>query len=984
MQPSDLNNRIITQGNALFDAIADEKPALFNSATWTGRVMEWCLANSAFKTSLLRFVDVFPVLRGHEQVTSHIRQYFGEAEELPPVLARGIRMAGKLGGLGGAVLAKLISANMHEMARQFILAEQPDELLRRVAALHAQGFACALDVLGEATLSQVEADQYLQTYLELLKRLSAAQEQWPVLPGLEQAPAVHLAVKPTAFFPLTNPMDFEGSVNGILGPLRLLTQQVVKAGAFLCIDMEAYRYKGITLELYRRLKREFRDYPHIGLALQAYLRDSEADLAGLLEWAEAEATPISIRLVKGAYWDYETVKACQMGWPVPVHTVKAESDAAFERMAATILSRHQLCHFACASHNIRSIAAVLETARSLKVPENRYEFQMLYGMAEPVRRGILAETGRVRLYCPYGQMVPGMGYLVRRLLENTANESFLRLKFSELAERELLLQDPAQPQPQTAEAEVVPTGFMNEPAADFTQPEVRQAFDAAIVALRQRGSRTVGLLINGKEVITSELLASHNPNHPSELLGTVCQAGPDELEQAISAASAAFPAWRDAPAATRAACLRQVAALLRQELYEQAALQVLEVGKQWDQAHADVTEAIDFLEYYAAEMLRLAAPHSLGNLAGEENRLVCEGRGVAVVIAPWNFPLAIACGMVSAALVSGNTVLFKPSGLSSLIGRRLVELFMAAGLPKGVLNFVPGRGSMIGDLLVDHPQVALVAFTGSMEVGLRIVNRASVVQPGQRQIKRVIAELGGKNAIIIDDDADLDEAVPQVLASAFGFQGQKCSACSRVIVLAGIHDRFVSRLVEAAKAWLLGPAESPRYAMGAVIDGAAQQKIQGYLAIGQQEGQLLYQSPLPQAEGYWVPLSIFGNIRPEHRLAQEEIFGPVLSVMRAANFDQALVWANSSSFALTGGLFSRSPEHIARAGQEFRVGNLYINRAITGAMVGRQPFGGAGLSGVGTKAGGPDYLLHFMDQRVVTENTMRRGFTPQRQAAEPS
>jgi RHH-type proline utilization regulon transcriptional repressor/proline dehydrogenase/delta 1-pyrroline-5-carboxylate dehydrogenase len=332
--------------------------------------------------------------------------------------------------------------------------------------------------------------------------------------------------------------------------------------------------------------------------------------------------------------------------------------------------------------------------------------------------------------------------------------------------------------------------------------------------------------------------------------------------------------------------------------------------------------------------------------------------------------------MASAALVTGNPVVYKPSNLTGIIGHQLAEIFREAGLPAGVFNFVPGRSSVMGGVLVDHPDIALIAFTGSLEVGLRIMERAAAVQPGQAVIKRVVAEMGGKNAVIIDDDADLDEAVPQLLQSAFGFQGQKCSACSRVIVLDAVHDRFVERLVRAARSWRIGPAEDPACSMGAVADGDARRKITEYIAIARQEGQLLFESRVPQGEGYWVPLTIVGGIRPEHRLAQEEVFGPLLAVMRARNFDQAIQWANATRFALTGGIFSRSPGHIERTGREFRVGNLYVNRTITGAQVGRQPFGGMRMSGAGTKAGGPDYLLHFMDPRVVTENTMRRGFAP--------
>jgi RHH-type proline utilization regulon transcriptional repressor/proline dehydrogenase/delta 1-pyrroline-5-carboxylate dehydrogenase len=983
MPSPELNALIISRGREIFAAIAGEKPSLFNSATWTGRIMEWCLQDDDFKTSLFRFVDVFPALKTSEQLTGHIRQYFGEDHELPPLPAAGLHLAGMLGPLGGALLSRAITATIHDMARQFIIAEKTTELTKRLATLHRDGFAAVVDVLGEATLSHEEAGDYLSTYQQLLKTLAQEQQHWRPLTGLTEAPAINLAIKPTALFCLANPLDFAGSVEGILVPLRRLTEQVIKAGAFLCIDMESYRFKGITLEVYRRLKSEYRDYPHIGIVLQAYLHDSDCDLEELLAWAEAERMPISIRLVKGAYWDFETVRARQMGWDLPVRTCKAETDAAFERMAATILQHHRSCHFACASHNIRTIAAVLETARELAVPAERYEFQMLYGMAEPVRRAILAATGRLRLYCPYGEMVPGMGYLVRRLLENTANESFLRLTFSDRSENERLLADPAEtarsscgqlPKDGTGAAEA--TVFHNEPAADFTRAAVRAAFPAAIAAVRRQAGQTVPLFINGRDVMTPDTIPSRNPNRPTEILGQICQAGTGEVDRAIAAASDAFPAWSATPVAERAACLQRAAAAARCRIFELAAWQVLEIGKQWDQAHADVGEAIDFLEYYAADILRLGTPRQLRTLPGEENSQIFEPLGVAAVISPWNFPLAIACGMTAAAIVTGNTVVLKPSGLTAIIGRQLLELFREAGLPDGVLNFIPGRGDEIGDHLSAHPAVALLAFTGSLEVGQRIVARAAAPYPGQRRIKRVIAEMGGKNAIIIDDDADLDEAIPQVLASAFGFQGQKCSACSRLIVLDAIHDRLVERLLAAVRAWRLGPAEDPAFAMGAVADEAARRKIGEYIAIGKEEGKLLYESPLPESEGYWAPLAIFGDIRPEHRLAQEEIFGPLLAIMRAADFAQAIQWANSTRYALTGGLFSRSPANIEQARRELRVGNLYINRSITGAMVGRQPFGGAAMSGLGTKAGGPDYLQHFMAPRVVTENTLRRGFAP--------
>ena len=439
------------------------------------------------------------------------------------------------------------------------------------------------------------------------------------------------------------------------------------------------------------------------------------------------------------------------------------------------------------------------------------------------------------------------------------------------------------------------------------------------------------------------------------------------------------PAWRDTPAVERAACLTRAAEVARRRLVELSAWQTLEGGKQWQQAYLDVTEAIDFFDYYAGEMLRLAEPREMAHLPGETNVCLYEPKGVAAVIAPWNFPLAISAGMAAAAIVAGCPVVYKPSRLTPVVGHTLCQILREAGLPRGVFNCCPGRSRVMGDHLVEHPDVAVIAFTGSMEVGLRIVEKAGHTRPGQRQVKKVIAEMGGKNALIIDDDADLDEAIPALIYSAFGYQGQKCSACSRAIVLDAIYGRFIDRLVDAARSVAIGPAEDPANTMGPVIDASAQQTILEYAELARTEGTIAYASDVPDT-GCYVPLTIVTGITPEHRLAQEEIFGPVLAVMRAKDFDQAIEWANSTRFALTGGLFSRSPGHIERARREFRVGNLYLNRTITGATVGRQPFGGFAMSGLGSKAGGPDYLLHFLDPRTLTENTLRRGFAPPAEA----
>ncbi len=988
------DTKAIQRGKEMFASIAGEKPSLFDKAAWMGKVMDWSMQNEQFKVQIFRFVDTFPSLTTPKLLTDHIKEYFGEEKDMPAFLSAGAKMAGMLGSLGGGMLNKLISSNIQEMAKQFIVGEKTTDAIVNMKKLRKGGFAAVVDVLGEATLSYAEAEEYVGTYLELLDALEKEQHTWDALGSDPKqkddwghAPKINIAIKPTATFCLANPQDFEGSVVGILDQARRICKRAVELNAFFCIDMESYKHKDIILEVYRRLKLEFKDYPHIGIVLQAYLKDTEKDTADLLAWARANNTQMSIRLVKGAYWDYEVVKAKQMGWEVPVWTIKADSDACFERVAYTILKNQDICHFACASHNVRTIAAVLEMAKELNVDDSRYEFQVLYGMAEPVRRGILKVAGRVRLYCPYGDMVPGMGYLVRRLLENTANESFLRQSFVEEASLEKLLEDPHK----TADRErlerqanrkekaaVQGLGpFVNEPMVDFTRADHRAVFPSEIAKIRANGlGKVYPLYIGGKKVEVSDRIPTVNPAKPSEVLGHVCQGGIAEVDMALAAAREAFPAWRDTPPIERAKYLVKAAAIARRRVFELSAWQVLEVGKQWDQAQADVAEAIDFLEYYAREMERLAKPRRMGNAPGELNHYIYEPKGITAVIAPWNFPLAISMGMASAAIVAGNPVIYKPANITGIIGHHLVEIFEEAGLPAGVFNYVPGRGSVMGDYLVEHPDISCIAFTGSMEVGLRIVEKAGKTGPNQANVKKVISEMGGKNAIIIDDDADLDEAVPHALYSAFAFQGQKCSACSRLIITDTVYEKAVERLVEGAKAMVIGPAEDCAYAMGAVADAAAQKNVLEYAALAEQEGKLLYKSPVPEGEGYWVPITMVDNILPEHRIAQEEVFGPVLAIMRAKDFDHAIELANSTRFALTGGVFSRSPKNLEKARQKFRVGNLYLNRNNTGALVERQPFGGARMSGVGTKAGGPDYLLHFMDPRVITENTMRRGFAP--------
>jgi RHH-type proline utilization regulon transcriptional repressor/proline dehydrogenase/delta 1-pyrroline-5-carboxylate dehydrogenase len=486
------------------------------------------------------------------------------------------------------------------------------------------------------------------------------------------------------------------------------------------------------------------------------------------------------------------------------------------------------------------------------------------------------------------------------------------------------------------------------------------------------------LVIGGREIhAENRRLDSVDPSHTSRIVGRVSLADASQAEAAVAAARKAFPAWSSTPAEKRAAILIEAARIMRSRRFDLAAWEVFECGKPWAEADGDIAEAIDFCEYYAREMCRLGEPQRC-DASGETNYTAPVARGVAVVIPPWNFPLAIPTGMTVAAIVTGNTVVLKPAEQSPVIAWHLAQILNEAALPPGVLNYLPGLGEEAGQALVNHPDVDLIAFTGSREVGLLINRQAAVVAPGQDHVKRVIAEMGGKNAILIDDDADLDEAVVGVLHSAFGYAGQKCSACSRAIVLAENYDAFLARLIEAARSVKIGPADDAETFIGPVIDAQARSRVLEYQRIAAAEGRIVFQAdPVELASrGFFVGHTIVADVSPRARVAQEEIFGPVLAVLKASDLSNALRIADETPYALTGGFYSRSPANIERVKREFRVGNLYINRGITGALVNRQPFGGFKLSGIGTKAGGPDYLHEFLLTRCVTENTMRRGFAP--------
>lgn len=511
--------------------------------------------------------------------------------------------------------------------------------------------------------------------------------------------------------------------------------------------------------------------------------------------------------------------------------------------------------------------------------------------------------------------------------------------------------------------------FKNEIVKNFADPADADAMRAALASVRKRFGESYPLVIDGQRIETEKTIRSINPANPSEVVGVTASASKEQAVAAIEAAARAFESWRRVPAAERAEVVFKAAALLRERRYEYDALLVYEVGKSWIEADGDIAEAIDFLEYYAREALRYAQPHPVVPIEGERNEMVYIPLGVGAVIPPWNFAGAIMAGMTAAAVVTGNTVVLKPSSDAAIVAAWFVDLLHEAGLPAGVVNFVPGSGSVIGDLIVGHPSVRFIAFTGSKEVGLHINELAAKPQPGQKWIKRVVAEMGGKDAIVVAADADVDAAVEGVASSAFGFQGQKCSACSRAIVDEKIYDAFVDKLKARVAKITVGDPSDPKNYMGPVVNEGALDSIGRYIERGKAEGRLIAGGGRVGTTGYFLEPTVFADVAPSATIAQEEIFGPVLAVIKARDFDDALAIANGTEFGLTGSLYTADEAKVERAREDFHVGNLYFNRKSTGAMVGVHPFGGFNMSGTDSKAGGPDYLLLFMQAKSMSRKT---------------
>src|SRR5436190_1362230 len=929
-----LQAEVERRGTQIFDLVDRHPESIFSRAGFYQRMMEFSMRDEHFKVQMFRFVDVLASLRRGSDIVQHLDEYFADMRNgYAPLIRTGVSLARIVPIISG----KFLRWNVSGMARQFIAGRSPEDVMKALRKKRRQRIGFTVDLLGEAVVSEEEAAEYMGRCQELLEHLARETRGWtdPLGKNSELFPVVNVSVKISALYSQMNPADPADAIAHLAPRLRPILRRAKELGAFINFDMESYAHKNATLELFRMLftEPEFRDWPHAGIVIQAYLRDAEEDLSNLIAWGRERGTRFTVRLVKGAYWDYEKIKSMQNGWIIPVWLQKPESDANFEKLTRILLENESIVTSAFGSHNVRSIAHAQALAEELAIDRSRFEFQLLYGMAGPIKRALVEMGYRVREYSPVGELLPGMSYLVRRLLENTSNEGFLRAKFSEHVSATQLLRDPrdlvnGENPPSTtiipsaagslgpsrtgifarddgagrngANREMPPGDtYKNASLTNFVYPESQEKMRAALREVRARFGQKYPIVIDGKEVWTDKLLPSLNPSAPDQIVGLVAEAGIPEAESAAKAARRAFESWSRTPFEQRCQLLERVAAILDRRRFELSAVEVFEVGKAWAEADGDILEAL------------------------------------------------------------------------------LMEIFEEAGVPPGVLNCLHGRGSVIGAYLVDHPDVEMIAFTGSREVGLRIWESAGKTRPGQRELKRVVCEMGGKNAVIVDSDADLDETIVDTIYSAFGYQGQKCSACSRLIVLEENYDRVMQRLLAAAASLRVGNPEEPGITVGPVVDQTAYRRIQEIIERGKIEATLAFQATNVPDKGYFIPPSIFTGVKPEMTLSQCEIFGPVLSVLKARDLDDAIRIANDTDYALTAGFFSRSPANIERIKAELVAGNVYVNRSCTGAVVGRHPFGGFKMSGGGTKAGGSDYLLNFLVPRVVTENIMRHGFAPE-------
>lgn len=946
------SSREIEIGKELF-AYIKKKQSIFDFKSLFLQVSTY---DQSLQTQLFKFVDVLPNLKEKESIVKLFSEY--------------IDLSNLKAGFWVNSFSQLpfvkdifkfsVETSVAMLARMFICGQNVEEALETIKKLKKKNQDYTLDLLGEVVLSQSEADNYYKKYLELLNSI----------------PNVNISIKLSALVSQINKNNYDEKKAILKEKLRSLYRLAKQNNSTLNVDSEHYSWHELIFTVVREVlsEDEFKDFENAGIVIQAYLKESENDLHSWIDWLKDRKRKITIRLVKGAYWDYEHAHAIQKGWDVPVFEIKSHTDANYEKLTQIMLEHVRSLRPAFASHNVRSLANVLKIVEEKNISKSDFEIQMLYGMLDELK-DYFSENGYcLRVYLPYGELLPGMSYLVRRLLENTANDSFLKQGFIDKKSQAELLKAPGAVN-ETPKAKL---GFQNSSDLNLQTQDQRDKFKRVLEKVKNNFAKAkkCPLIIAGEESYSEESFSSINPASKDDVLAQIFKARVFDCDLAIAKAKIIQKSWAALSVNIRAKVLQETAKEFEEKRLYLNSILVLESGKAWSEADAETSEAIDFLNYYALQAIELFENNKLRSLVGEKNTNVYQAQGVSLIISPWNFPLAIMLGMAVASLVAGNAVLVKPSSQTALIAYEALAILLTnikkhAGREFAPLvSFLPGSGSAIGEYLINHPDTRCIAFTGSNKTGMRINDVAAKSRP----VKRLVAEMGGKNPIIIDKTADLDEAIPGVLYSAFGFSGQKCSACSRVIVEAEIYDEFKKRIVDALEFVKVANPLSSEVYTGPVIDQNAFDSIHDYIKLAYSEGDVIYYSEHQNKEGFFINPLLVENLISDARISKEEIFGPVLALYKAKDLDDAIKIANNSEFGLTAALYSRSPQAIAEVSQKIQAGNLYINRPCTGAVVSRQAFGGHKNSSIGFKAGGPNYLLQFVLEKTITENTMRRGF----------
>jgi RHH-type transcriptional regulator, proline utilization regulon repressor / proline dehydrogenase / delta 1-pyrroline-5-carboxylate dehydrogenase len=866
---------------------------LLNLSWWSQQVLLFSSTNPRLQKQLFKFVDLYPSLKTPEMVSRYLLEYMRE-EDL--FLGDFLQFATRL-PLGTLLLDRFTRLGVKSLAKNFIVDNNDQKLFKKIDELRYSGLDCTLDILGELAISKEESEKYLQAYLDLL----------------ETKPGIALSVKLSSLCPQMKSSAYELNKKILKDNLAKIFRAALENGSEITIDSEHYDTKTLFFDTIKELllTEEFKNWSGAGVVIQAYLKESKSDLISFIEFSQKRKASLKIRLVKGAYWDYERAVAIQNNWNIPVYEKKVETDKNYEELLELLFKNNKYIFPAIASHNIRSIALTIELAKLHKVDKDRYEFQFLYGMLDHMKFFLSEHAYGVRVYLPCGDLVEGMAYLVRRLLENTANDSFL---FQSLSDDNLdkLIAKPVSANVLSTElSEYRSKEFTNSPLLDFskirTRFEVQFAIEQLMKQLDQRPLEVYSI-VNGRDVLLRKTFASINPSRKSQVVAYAHAAEISDVNLAVNSSKQAFRWWSHLAVQRRINIMKAFARLLERKRQDYAALLVLEVAKTWNEANAELSEAIDFIYYYVEQAERLFSENVLRSLPGEENTNFYKALGVTAVISPWNFPLAILLGMTSAALLAGNTVIIKPSEEAPAIAYKLVtdlNKVMRDSFPfkdtkhvESVLQLLLGSGVEIGADLVKHKDVNLITFTGSHETGMQInksLNEHSHLK------KKFIAEMGGKNAIVADETADLDQLIPAILKSAFSFSGQKCSACSRLILVSSIYEKVKERLVAAVGAIVMGPAYLPESDMTSLINEKAFKKFEAYFNLAKREASILVGNALVDKDSFKASPVIVENVSPRSALSRDEIFAPILSLFTVDDFNSAIDLANDSKYGLTGG-----------------------------------------------------------------------------------